>query len=173
MTRTPSRGRPPPRCTAAIRWPSTRTSPSKGAAPLPSKIVVLAMSVLSMPASSACRHRVADHQFGHRHAGAKARHELIRVVLDADRVFLEGRRAEPVLSLLGRGEVVDLELDAIAVGIAVVHGGRGTVIDAAEGHDALLLESHVVVEVRAHVGVGEGDVVQARRLVGIYEPAGQ
>ena len=40
----------PAGCTATMRWPSTSTSPGNGAAPLPSKIAALAISVLSMVA---------------------------------------------------------------------------------------------------------------------------
>src|ERR1700675_1329878 len=52
MTRAPPGGRPPPIFTAAMRWPSTSTSPENGAAPLPSKIIALTISVLAMGSSS-------------------------------------------------------------------------------------------------------------------------
>src|SRR5262245_32217017 len=51
-TRASPRGSFPPRCTATMRWPSTRTSPAYGAAPLPSKIVVPEISVRSIVSSS-------------------------------------------------------------------------------------------------------------------------
>src|SRR5262245_13537387 len=51
-TRASARDSFPPRCTATMRWPSTRTSPAYGAAPLPSKIVVPEISVLSNVPSS-------------------------------------------------------------------------------------------------------------------------
>src|SRR5262245_65533193 len=51
-TRASPRGSVPPRCTATMRWPSTRTSPAYGAAPLPSKIVVPEISVRSIGPSS-------------------------------------------------------------------------------------------------------------------------
>ena len=51
ITRASPRGSPPPRWTAAMRWPSTSTSPTNGAAPLPSKMVVPVISVLSMAPS--------------------------------------------------------------------------------------------------------------------------
>src|SRR5438034_3382579 len=160
MTRAPPRERPPPRCTAVTRWPSTRTSPANGAAPLPSKIVASAISVRSMASSSlstmvCARWRVRttrryegepaaggsasgrgygipDNQLGHGHAGAEARHELVGIVLDADRIVREGGSAEPVPSLLGGGEVVDLQLDPVPVRIAIVHGRGRPVIDAAK-----------------------------------------
>src|SRR4029453_15078281 len=76
-------------------------------------------------AASGRRHRIPDNQLGHGHAGAEARHELVGLVLDADRILCEGGSAEPVPSLLGGGEVVDLQLDTVAVGIAIVNGGGG------------------------------------------------
>src|SRR5258705_9099515 len=52
ITRASRRGRPPPRWTAAMRWPSTSTSAGNGAAPLPSRIIVLTISVRSMASSA-------------------------------------------------------------------------------------------------------------------------
>src|SRR5215831_13893002 len=48
---------------------------------------------------------------------ASARREMIRVELDADGVVAEGRRLHPRVALLGRWEVVDLQLHAVAVGV--------------------------------------------------------
>src|SRR5512146_2407339 len=48
MTRADPRGRPPPPCTATMRWPSTSTSPGNGDVPVPSRIIVFAMRVLPM-----------------------------------------------------------------------------------------------------------------------------
>ena len=66
----------------------------------------------------------------------------------------------PGLPFLGGGEVVDLELHAVAVGIAVVHGRRGAVVDAEEGTDALLPGPDVVVEQFLQRAERERDVVE-------------
>src|SRR4030095_1409042 len=67
----------------------------------------------------------------------------------------------------------DLQLDPVAVRIAIVHGRGRPVIDAAKGHDTQRLEPHVVVEGRPQGRGGEGAMVQARRLGGVDEASGQ
>src|SRR5262245_66520839 len=52
MTRASTRDSPPPRSTAAMREPSTSTSPENGGSPLPSRIVAFWISVLFMGSSS-------------------------------------------------------------------------------------------------------------------------
>jgi hypothetical protein len=47
------------------------------------------------------------------------------------------------------------------------------VVDAAKGHDAQGLEPHVVVEEVSHGRIGEGDMVEARRLGGVDEASGE
>src|SRR6266540_138851 len=106
------------------------------------------------------------------HAGSELPDELVRIELDPDRVPVERGREHPRLAFLGRREVIDLELDAIAVRIAIVHRRRGTVVDAEERADALVLDAPVVVEVVAHRAERERDVVQARLIARLHHERG-
>src|SRR2546428_6027205 len=110
---------------------------------------------------------VALDELGHRHALAELLHQVVGVVLDADRVGVEGGRVHPGLAFLGRREVIDLELDAIAVGVTVVHRRGGAVVDAEERADAGLAQPHVVVDELAHRAERERHVMQAGLLGGL------
>src|SRR5215471_12976416 len=88
----------------------------------------------------------ARQEFGGRDARAEARGEMIRVELDADGVVAEGRRLHPRVALLGRWEVVDLQLHAVAVGVAIVHGRGGPVIHAEERAHAAVREPRIGVD---------------------------
>ena len=63
--------------------------------------------------------------------------------LDADGVFLEGVAEEIARGFLLGGEIVDLQLDVVAVGIAVIQRCRRTVIDRPIGQDAFRLQATI------------------------------
>ncbi len=110
---------------------------------------------------------VADDQLGDRDSCPELLHQLVGIVLDPDRVPVERRRMHPRLSFLGGREVVDLQLDAVAVGVPVVHRGRGPVVHAEERTDAAIPEPDVGVQQLAHRSVGERDVMQTGLLDGL------
>src|SRR5919201_6764456 len=110
---------------------------------------------------------VAHDQLGDRHARTKLPHQIIGIVLDANRVPGEGCGVNPGLALFGRGEVVDLQLDAITVGVSIIHRRRRTVVHAEEWTQPARLESGVRVEQVAHGPERERDVVEPRLLDGL------
>src|SRR5207248_6755398 len=103
-------------------------------------------------------------QFGDRDAGLIIAAQLLRIVGYADRVVGERLAVEIGLAFLGGGEIVDLQLDPIVVGVAVVHRGRHAVIDRPMRQDAVLLEPAVGRQQFAEVTVGIGDMIGAGAL---------
>ncbi len=79
----------------------------------------------------------------------------------AELVAVEGAGREPVVEIFDRTEVVDLKLDAVAVGIGVVHRRRRPVIDRAPGYDANRLEPFEGAHQVGQGIVSIGDVVEA------------
>src|SRR5216683_8114672 len=85
---------------------------------------------------------------------------LVRVEIDADRVFVAGRAPAHVVLALDRGlEIVDQQLDLVAIGVVIVHRGRDPVIDAAMRLDPLTLQVPVLVGQIAERAHREGDVM--------------
>src|SRR5262245_32261481 len=72
----------------------------------------------------------------HRLAGCVAPDALLRIEDDPDWIGGELAAAHPPIDRLARGHVIDLQLDAAAIGILVVHRGRRPVVDAPERLDA-------------------------------------
>ena len=62
---------------------------------------------------------VALDQLGHRHTRPEALDQGIGIVRDSDRIGVEGGGEHPRLALFRGGEVVDLQLHPVAVGVAV------------------------------------------------------
>src|SRR5262250_795198 len=107
---------------------------------------------------------VPDDELGDGHAGPELLHELIRIELHADRVLVERRRQHPRLPLLGGRIVVDLQLDPVAVGIAIIHRRRGPMVHAEEGADPAVPDPRVVIQKLAHRPERERDVMQPRLI---------
>ena len=94
----------------------------------------------------------------------------------ADRIRLELLRGPHPLSRLGPiAEVVDLELDVVAVGVGVVVGERHAVIDAERRLDPGLLQTQIAGVELVEPGVLEGRVMEAGAglLLGIVGEAGE
>ena len=82
------------------------------------------------------------------------------MVDDADRVLVGDRAPAHISPTFRRGgEIVDQQLDLVIVGVAVIHRGRDTVVDAAMRADADLLEPEVVVGQIVQTGKGKRDMI--------------
>src|SRR5437763_8294980 len=100
-------------------------------------------------------------QIGHRLARLVAAAQLFGIVGDADRVIGKRLAVEIGLALLGRREIVDLQLDPVVIGVAVVHRGRDAVVNRPMRQDAVRLQPAVGRQQFAEVAVAVRDVVGA------------
>jgi hypothetical protein len=91
----------------------------------------------------------------------------VGVELDADGVVGKRARAEPLIQCLRGGEVLDLQFGLHTVRIAEVHGRGGAMVDAPLGRQAVALEPLEGVQQIGQRTVGEGHVVQPRRLASL------
>src|SRR5262249_39440296 len=80
--------------------------------------------------------RTLPEQLRHLATGPEARQQVIGIEDDPDGIAGERTAPEPRGEILGGGEVVDLQLDLIPVGVAVVERGGRPVVDAPVGRDA-------------------------------------
>src|SRR4030095_8525024 len=77
------------------------------------------------------RQRRAPYQVLERAAGLVVADELLRIEDDADGVLGKVRAREIRVRLVHGAEDIDLQLDAQPVGVAIVHGDRRPMVDAA------------------------------------------
>ena len=86
---------------------------------------------------------------------------LVGIEVDAERVFLELGGKHVRGGLFGGVEAVDLRLEVVAVGIAVVDGERGAVVDGPERLDVVRLALRVRLQQVVDGLVCEAHVLEA------------
>src|SRR5215207_5098288 len=100
------------------------------------------------------------HQLGFGHARLIGGSEFHRIEGNADRILAEGVAREVGRAFLFRLVAIDLQLDRVAVGIAIVQRYRGTMMDRPIGLDALVLQAAPGREQLAYVAERVGDMGQ-------------
>src|SRR5712691_8461285 len=98
--------------------------------------------------------------------GVGPRGEFLRVQENPERVGVECSRSQPLVQVLDGLERTHRELDLIVIGIAVVHRGRDTVVDALLGKDALLLQRPVLADKLPEILDLVGGVMESRGVRG-------
>jgi hypothetical protein len=104
--------------------------------------------------------------------GLVAAAQLFRVVGHPDRVLGESAALEIAVELGRCREIVDLQLDTVVVGVAVVHRCRNTMVDRPMRQDAGRLQPAIGRQELAEAAVGVGDMVGSDRVRVAHREAG-